>query len=59
MAELKNMPIRVELTKAGMSQTRFAELMGMTKQEMSILLNSVEWAPSARRDAIQLIRDNA
>lgn len=59
MAELKNMPIRVELTKAGMSQTRLAELMGITKQELSIALNTVEWSVNARRETIQLIRNNA
>ena len=59
MAEQKNMAVRVELTKAGMSQTRLAELMGITKQELSIALNTVEWSVNARRDIIQLIRDNA
>lgn len=59
MAELKNMPIRVELTKAGMSQTKLAELKGITKQELSIALNTVEWSAKDRRETIQLIRDNA
>lgn len=59
MSELKNMPIRVELTRAGMSQTRLAELMGLTKQELSIALNTVEWSVNARREIIQLIRDNS
>lgn len=56
---LKNMAIRLELTKANMSQTRLAELMGISKQELSIALNTAEWSVNERRDAIQLIRDNA
>lgn len=59
MAALKNMAIRLELTKANMSQTRLAELMGISKQELSIALNTAEWSINERRDAIQLIRDNA
>jgi len=59
MAEQKNMAIRVELVKANMSQTRLAELMGITKQELSIALNTAEWSINDRREAIQLIRDNA
>lgn len=55
----KNMQIRVELTKAGMSQTRLAELMGLSKQELSIALNVAEWSAGAKREAIQIIRDNA
>lgn len=55
----KNMQIRLELTKAGMSQAKLAELKGISKQEMSIMLNGVEWSPQERRDTIQLIRDNA
>jgi predicted XRE-type DNA-binding protein len=55
----KNMAIRLELTKANMSQTRLAELMGISKQELSIALNTAEWSINERRDAIQLIRDNA
>ena len=56
---LKNMAIRLELTKANMSQTRLAELMGISKQELSIALNTAEWSINERRDAIQLIRENA
>ena len=56
---LKNMAIRLELTKANMSQTRLAELMGISKQELSIALNTAEWSINERRDVIQLIRDNA
>lgn len=56
---LKNMAIRLELTKANMSQTRLAELMGISKQELSIALNTAEWSINERRDTIQLIRDNA
>lgn len=59
MAEQKNMAIRVELVKANMSQTKLAELMGITKQELSIALNTAEWSINDRREAIQLIRDNA
>ena len=59
MAEQKNMAIRVELVKANMSQTRLAELMGITKQELSIALNTAEWSINDRRETIQLIRDNA
>lgn len=59
MAEQKNMAIRVELVKANMSQTRLAELMGITKQELSIALNTAEWSINDRKEAIQLIRDNA
>lgn len=55
----KNMQIRLELTKAGMSQTRLAELMGISKQELSIALNTVEWNTRERNEAIQLIRENA
>ena len=55
----KNMAIRLELTKSNMSQTRLAELMGISKQELSIALNTAEWSINERRDAIQLIRDNA
>lgn len=55
----KNMAIRLELTKANMSQTRLAELMGISKQELSIALNTAEWSVNERRDTIQLIRDNA
>lgn len=56
---LKNMAIRLELTKANMSQTRLAELMGISKQELSIALNTTEWSINERRDTIQLIRENA
>lgn len=56
---LKNMAIRLELTKANMSQTRLAELMGISKQELSIALNTAEWSVNERRDTIQLIRENA
>lgn len=59
MAEQKNMAIRVELVKANMSQTKLAELMGITKQELSIALNTAEWSINDRREVIQLIRDNA
>ena len=59
MAEQKNMAIRVELVKANMSQTRLAELMRISKQELSIALNTAEWSINDRREAIQLIRDNA
>lgn len=59
MAEQKNMAIRVELVKANMSQTKLAELMGITKQELSIALNTAEWSINDRKETIQLIRDNA
>lgn len=55
----KNMQIRLELTKAGMNQTQLAELMGVSKQELSIALNMVEWNVKERNEIIQLIRSNA
>lgn len=55
----KNMQIRIELTKAGMSQTKLAELMGLSKQELSIALNVAEWSAGEKRETIQIIRDNA
>ena len=53
------MQIRLELTKAGMNQTQLAELMGVSKQELSIALNMVEWNVKERNEIIQLIRSNA
>lgn len=59
MQEVKNSLIRAELAKAGKSATWLAELMGITKQELSIALNTAEWSAIERRNAIQLIRENA
>lgn len=59
MTYMKNAAIRSELAKVGMSMTRLAELKGVTKQEMSIMLNNVEWSQKDRNDTIQLIRRNA
>lgn len=59
MTYIKNAAIRSELAKVGMSMTRLAELKGVTKQEMSIMLNNVEWSQKDRNDTIQLIRRNA
>lgn len=55
----KNMAIRLELTKAGMTQTRLAELMGLSKQELSIALNAAEWSQAERNNTVKLIRENA
>lgn len=55
----KNLAIRLELTKAGMTQTRLAELMGLTKQELSIALNTAEWSPEECHNTLELIRKNA
>lgn len=59
MAEVKNALIKAELARVGMTMTRFAELDGCTKQEMSIMLNGKDWSLKERNEAIQLIRDNA
>ena len=39
--------------------TRLAELKGISKQELSIMLNNVEWSAKERNETVQLIRDNA
>ncbi len=59
MTYLKNAAIRAELAKVGMTMTTLAELKGITKQEMSISLNTAEWSVKERNETIQLIRDNA
>jgi lambda repressor-like predicted transcriptional regulator len=56
---VKNAAIRAELAKVGMSMTRLAELKGISKQEMSIAINTAEWSVKERNETIQLIRDNA
>jgi predicted transcriptional regulator len=55
----KNMDIRVELTKAGMSQDRLAELMGVSRPAMNMSLNVVEWSQAEKNRVKKLIRDNA
>lgn len=59
MTLVKNAAIRAELAKVGMTMTRLAELKGLSKQELSISLNTAEWSVKERNDAIQLIRENA
>lgn len=59
MTLVKNAAIRAELAKVGMSMTRLAELKGISKQEMSIAINTAEWSVKERNETIQLIRDNA
>ena len=59
MTLVKNAAIRAELAKVGMSMTRLAELKGISKQEMSIAINTAEGAVKERNETIQLIRDNA
>lgn len=59
MTYVKNAAIRSELAKVGMTMTRLAELKGLTKQEMSISLNTAEWSVKERNETINLIRENA
>ena len=59
MTLVKNAAIRAELAKVGMSMTKLAELKGISKQEMSIAINTAEWSVKERNETIQLIRDNA
>jgi uncharacterized membrane protein YjjP (DUF1212 family) len=56
---VKNAAVRAELAKFGMTMTTLAELKGISKQEMSIMLNNVEWSAKERNETMQLIRDNA
>jgi lambda repressor-like predicted transcriptional regulator len=58
MTFVKNAAIRAELAKVGMTMTRLAELKGLSKQELSIAINTAEWSVKERNDTIQLIRDN-
>lgn len=59
MTFVKNAAIKAELAKVGMTMTRLAELKGLSKQELSIAINTAEWSVKERNEAIQLIRDNA
>jgi hypothetical protein len=54
-----NAKVRAELAKYGMTYTALAELMGLTKQELSIAINSVEWSAKQQGEAIRLIRESA
>jgi len=56
---VKNAAVKSELARCGMSMTRLAELKGISKQELSIMLNNVEWSAKERNETVQLIRDNA
>ncbi len=59
MTYVKNAAVKSELARCGMSMTRLAELKGISKQELSIMLNNVEWSAKERNETVQLIRDNA
>jgi len=59
MTYVKNATVRSELARYGMTMTRLAELMGISKQELSIMLNNVEWSAKERNEAVQLIREYA
>ena len=56
---VNNSRVKAELAKYGMSQTILAELMDMTKQELSIAINSVEWSARQQNEVIRLIREHA
>ena len=57
--EIKNGKVRAALAEYGMSQERLAELLGMTRPELNISLNKVEWSATQRNAAIKLIKENA
>lgn len=59
MKYMKNAAVRSELARCGMSMTRLAELKGISKQELSVMLNNVEWSVKERNETVQLIRNNA
>lgn len=59
MTYVKNAAVRSELARCGMSMTRLAELKGISKQELSVMLNNVEWSVKERNETVQLIRNNA
>ena len=59
MTYVKNAAVKSELARCGMSMTKLAELKGISKQELSIMLNNVEWSAKERNETVQLIRDNA
>lgn len=59
MTYVKNATVRSELARCGMSMTRLAELKGISKQELSVMLNNVEWSVKERNETVQLIRENA
>lgn len=56
---MKNLQIRVELAKAGMSQADLAELMGVSKQTLSTSLGTFEMSQAERAALIKLIREHA
>lgn len=59
MTHVKNAAVRSELARCGMSMTRLAELKGISKQELLVMLNNVEWSVKERNETVQLIRNNA
>ena len=52
----KNMRVRVELTKNGLLQSDLVDIEGLTKQEVSILLNKKEWSKDEQNETIKRIR---
>lgn len=55
----KNMRVRVELTRAGLLQSDLVDIEGLTKQEVSILLNKKEWSKDEQNETIRRIREYA
>ena len=56
--EVKNSKVKGAMAEYGMTQERLAELLGLTRAELNISLNKVEWSVTERNKAIRLIKEN-
>ena len=56
---LKNERVRVEMAKAGITQTKLSEILGKDLPTTNRLLNEVEWSRREQDEAIRKIRESA
>ena len=55
----KNERVHVEMTRAGINQSKLSEILGKDPPTISRLLNEVEWSRREQDDVIRKIREYA
>ena len=56
---LKNERVRIEMARAGVTQTKLSEILGKDLPTTNRLLNEVEWSRREQDEAIKKIRESA
>ena len=56
---LKNERVRIEMARAGVTQTKLSEILGKDLPTTNRLLNEVEWSRKEQDEAIKKIRESA